>query len=397
MIEFIVEIIFSVMDFAMDGSFFLYLTDRKCSIKRFLIVVLTLSFVQEFFYLFDIPRWLETIRDILIINLGLLFLVKDQKLDNYIYALQTSIMFVLFLSLGVTFSKIFYINIQATMTFGLYRIVFTLCLKLFILLCMIFSCKILKKINIIFSSKIAKWHTVLITICFFLIAYVMQLSELNYQNSYFMILSIIVVILLMYVLVNYSISYKKDIEFQNLNRFVEISNAHVLQIILEQKNIKELVHDMKNQLEEIRLLSRNSDFEQIEISINSWLLDYAHKYPVSICNNVYIDALVQNFMKKHPDVTFEIKINVPETIDMDIKDLSTLLMCLLCDDFMNDDGTFVFQISVNEKELDIHTEYPKQIKNMNETLNEVLNMIVKEYSGQLLIYDYSFEIVIFLK
>ena len=169
------------------------------------------------------------------------------------------------------------------------------------------------------------------------------------------------------------------------------------QMIQEQMGIKELIHDMRNSLDDIKVLSQMKEYEAIEEQINQELVKYGKLYPNSICINPYVDVILQNFIQEH-NLNYDIQIHVPKRIDsMDTQDLTTLLTCVLDSSLVKENETFMFHMNLKEKELILHVQYPLDIKNMTSSNKSILNIILNKYHGIKIMDSKDMKIILFIE
>lgn len=218
------------------------------------------------------------------------------------------------------------------------------------------------------------------------------------KNSqiYVFMFTISVLVLLSVAIIVFS-RIRSKLEIEMYRNFIELSSHYTEQMIHEQTGIKELIHDMRNSLDDIKVLSQKKEYEAIEEQINQELVKYGKLYPNSICINPYVDVILQNFIQEH-NLNYDIQIHVPKRINsMDTQDLATLLTCVLDSSLVKENETFMFHMNLKEKELIIHVQYPLDIKNMTPSNKSILNIILNKYHGTKIMDSKDMKIILFIE
>lgn len=218
------------------------------------------------------------------------------------------------------------------------------------------------------------------------------------KNSqiYVFMFTISVLVLLSVAIIVFS-RIRSKLEIEMYRNFIELSSHYTEQMIHEQTGIKELIHDMRNSLDDIKHLSQNKRYEELESEINRELVKYGKLYPNSICINPYVDVILQNFIQEHK-LNYDIQIHVPIRIDsMDTQDLTTLLTCVLDSSLVKENETFMFHMNLKEKELILHIQYPLDIKNMISSNKAILNIILNKYHGTKIMNSKDMKIILFIE
>lgn len=218
------------------------------------------------------------------------------------------------------------------------------------------------------------------------------------KNSqiYVFVFTISVLVLLSVLIIFFS-RIRSKLEIEMYRNFIELSSHYTEKMIQEQTGIKELIHDMRNSLDDIKHLSQNKRYEELESEINNELVKYGKLYPNSICINPYVDVILQNFIQEHK-LNYDIQIHVPKRIDsMDTQDLTTLLTCVLDNSLVKENESFMFHMNLKEKELILHTQYPLDIKNMTSSNKTILNIILNKYHGTKIMDLKDMKIILFIE
>ena len=141
-------------------------------------------------------------------------------------------------------------------------------------------------------------------------------------------------------------------------------------------HINKSIHNIKNELYYVKDKQIKKEYNDAQEKIDNVLLECYKIYSPSICANIYIDSFLTKFIKKHSKIEFDIKIDVPEKIEMKPMDLSSLMLCVLHDDLIQEDGIMKFHMYANINELCLNVEYPNKLK-IDDDLLILLKTIVK--------------------
>ena len=218
------------------------------------------------------------------------------------------------------------------------------------------------------------------------------------KNSqiYVFVFTISVLVLLSVAIIVFS-RIRSKLEIEMYRNFIELSSHYTEQMIHEQTGIKELIHDMRNSLDDIKLLSQKKEYAAIEEQINQELVKYGKLYPHSICINPYVDVILQSFIQEHK-LNYDIQIHVPKRMDsMDPQDLTTLLKCVLDSSLVKENEDFMFHMNLKEKELILHVQYSLDIKNMTPSNQSILNIILNKYHGTKIVDSKDMKIILFIE
>lgn len=199
-----------------------------------------------------------------------------------------------------------------------------------------------------------------------------------------------------YIILNYLRIYELKIRLKSLNQFVDITDQSAEKIITENKELKECIHDIKNDLYTMKNLLGKSEFNKMEEKIDNLILECAKIHSPAICINIYVDSFLTKFISDHPQISLDIKINVPEKINMKAMDLSSFMLCLLHDSLINESGKMKFHMCVNNNELSAYVVYPNEITTIQDDSQTLLEIIVKKYHGEIEIKRDEIRCILFL-
>lgn len=383
------NILMNSMYYVCEQCFYLKITKNslypKC-ILSFLLNGLCVFLTSEYIHINWLSVFLQLLIPILCLNVSTKeYHILESVISNLIVILFQTMNILLFRSLTIE-----YYAFSTILTIGG---------------CAIF-CQIFKYESLEFSENMQ--YSVSIILFIFSYLYMLLMTDLfskteftymyfikNSQIYVFMFTISVLVLLSVAIIVFSRIRSKLEIEMYR--NFIELSSHYTEQMIHEQTGIKELIHDMRNSLDDIKHLSQNKRYEELESEINRELVKYGKLYPNSICINPYVDVILQNFIQEHK-LNYDIQIHVPKRIDsMDTQDLTTLLTCVLDSSLVKENETFMFHMNLKEKELILHVQYPLDIKNMTSSNKSILNIILNKYHGTKIMDSKDMKIILFIE
>lgn len=383
------NILMNCMYYVCEQCFYLKITKNslypKC-ILSFLLNGLCVFLTSEYIHINWLSVFLQLMIPILCLNVSTKeYHILESVISNLIVVLFQTMNILLFRSL--------------TIEYYVFSIILT------IVGCAIFY-QIFKYESLEFSENMQ--YSVSIILFIFSYLYMLLMTDLfskteftymyfikNSQIYVFMFTISVLVLLSVAIIVFSRIRSKFKIEMYR--NFIELSSHYTEQMIHEQTGIKELIHDMRNSLDDIKHLSQNKRYEELESEINRELVKYGKLYPNSICINPYVDVILQNFIQEHK-LNYDIQIHVPKRIDsMDTQDLTTLLTCVLDSSLVKENETFMFHMNLKEKELILHVQYPLDIKNMTPSNKSILNIILNKYHGTKIMDSKDMKIILFIE
>ena len=383
------NILMNCMYYVCEQCFYLKITKNslypKC-ILSFLLNGLCVFLTSEYIHINWLSVFLQLMIPILCLNVSTKeYHILESVISNLIVVLFQTMNILLFRSLTIE-----YYEFSTILTIGG---------------CVIFY-QIFKYESLEFSENMQ--YSVSIILFIFSYLYMLLMTDLfskteftymyfikNSQIYVFMFTISVLVLLSVAIIVFSRIRSKLEIEMYR--NFIELSSHYTEQMIHEQTGIKELIHDMRNSLDDIKVLSQKKEYEAIEEQINQELVKYGKLYPNSICINPYVDVILQNFIQEHK-LNYDIRIHVPKRIDsMDTQDLATLLTCVLDSSLVKENETFMFHMNLKEKELIIHVQYPLDIKNMTPSNKSILNIILNKYHGTKIMDSKDMKIILFIE
>ncbi|SEF54769.1 GHKL domain-containing protein [Lachnospira multipara] len=215
-------------------------------------------------------------------------------------------------------------------------------------------------------------------------------------NIFINIVSVIIVLIIDIIIVQFVSELRKNIILLNENYKLSneiIDNKFKLDSMEKSYNeIRRIKHDFINNLTSIEFMLKNKDYKTAEKYITKVNNDIKFNSQV-YTDNKYMDALLNYKLSiiESLGVRARFKINIPKNLNIDIYDF-TCIMGNLLDNIINaitDQNTnFVFLEMVYEKGLlFINTKNNCTIKNVKEDIGiENIKKAVQKYDG---IFDYS--------
>ena len=194
----------------------------------------------------------------------------------------------------------------------------------------------------------------------------------------------------------YMYIYELKLSLRNLKYFVDSTNQSSEIMILEYTKQKKCMHDIKNDLFFIKDMLNKGEQCQVQKKIDNLLIECFQNDSPAICTNIYVNSFLTYFISKHPQINIDIKINVPEKINMKPIDLSTLMLCLLKDEFATGTRNMKFYMSVNENELVVRVIYCEQILSVDNDVEMLLEIFAKNYQGDFKIKKNEISCILFL-
>lgn len=382
MIEIIVEYLFSFVDYAWLLFLFHKVEGLSIHKRKFLFAVFCMALLQNISELLTYPRMISVIKDNLFITCFLICYAKNLRMTTVFHAITINSLFVLSLTLGVTLAQLFGIYKPLALMFSMYRIVFTIGLKLFMLVFMMMVVNQLKKLKLVLQEKTYKMYLLCMVVCTILAAIVLQLSELGSQFGKLMLVLILFACFIYYTALNAVIVIQKNHDLKMYHQLIDIEETQIKQIMQDQKAAKELMHDTKNMFIKIRDLSKQGQYHKIIQNLDEWEEKYYSLSNVPVCLNPFIDAILQQKLVQYPNINFQFKIQIPEELWIDQKDLLTLLIYLfdvLCE--KEKPQEIMFSIQGNENELSIIMECRRENLIKENFQLQYINEIVEKYHG----------------
>ena len=383
------NILMNSMYYVCKQCFYLKITknslDSKC-ILSFLLNGLCVFLIAEYIHINWLSVFLQLLIPILCLNIS-------TKEHHVLESVISNLIVVLFQTMNILLFR------SLTIEYYAFSTMLTICG------CAIFY-QIFKYESLEFSQNMQNGVSIILFIFSYLYMLLMtdlfSRTEFTYmyfiKNSqiYVFVFTVSVLVLLSVAIIVFS-RIRSKLEIEMYRNFIELSSHYTEQMIHEQTGIKELIHDMRNSLDDIKVLSQKKEYVAIEEQINQELVKYGKLYPHSICINPYVDVILQSFIQEHK-LDYDIQIHVPKRMDsMDPQDLTTLLTCVLDRSLVKENEDFMFHMNLKEKELILHVQYPLDIKNMTPSNKSILNIILNKYHGTKIMDSKDMKIILFIE
>lgn len=371
-----------------DNIFLLYAFSKFNSLrsKKFLLFnIMAFSLIQYLLTFFSINRFVDSIRDAVLLIMFLFVSSKYRDEKNILYAMIIDILFGICLSLSVTVFYLLGADIEKTLEPGIYRFIFTIVLKSVTYLSVYSFTVVIKKMHEIFDNS----HFLSLNIFFIIfevvISMLLQYSETNEKISLVMVVLIIVMISSFTIFVHFITYLKQKNEIETINNIIDAIERQTILAINEQINLKIYMHDLKIGLDELYENWMNRDSYKIETSIKDLLLKHSQNNKNPLCSNLYVDSIIKQYMEKYKLLKFDLRLFVPVDIGVKAKDLLSLIVCTLniitngTNEY--DQSTVKLDVLVKRNELYIHAVSIKKYNIEHDINYKIMEDIVNRYDG----------------
>lgn len=356
--EWAVEFGFSVIDYTYLLYFYHMLIDKKWEWKKAMIGILCISTIQfgkDMLFSFDTFSFIV---DTAFIT-GFLFLyAKQYTINYYFYTLFVECIFDFTTTFFVSVAIKSGVNLDSTLVFGCYRIIFTLLMKTFTVAVFYIVIKFLLK-HRIKDIKTERTMLGITVVTSFLFSYLLGSAKDNTEILLYTILLTLVMITNFYIFYRYSIFIKSQSEAEIINQSINITSDYVTKLQKEQENIRKIRHDMKNQLTVLSILLTDGKTQEAE-NILQKLCDSVDSVKGSISGNLFIDAILRQKMNEYQDIEFHLDIQVTKDCVIDGKYIISLLSNIIdnaCEELRRIKETeFTLQINGNQSQMMIKAQ-----------------------------------------
>lgn len=361
MVENVLEYLFSLIDYGCLLFFFHYLNYEKINRMKFIIAIFLMSLVQFLSEFWLLPRYIISIKDFILIFSFFIIYTKYRNARTVLNALIINVLFIFILTLCINVANVIFVDIHMTLVFGIYRIFFTLTIKVLIFMLMYFCLSQLRKLEFDISDKSFRITALFLCLSGFLAAYILQLSEYNREQLFLMVLIEIIVFTLFCFSLTYNMLMRKNYYNLMFQKLILMTESHIEQISNEHKQIEKLIHDTKNQILEMDMLIQQNEKDKAHQYIENWLRNFVYSHEVALCLNVYIDSVLRQKMKDYPMIEFHLKLQIPENIPMKTTDLLSIITIIVeqsCNVIKNSaNKIYHLEIKGNEYELSFIERY----------------------------------------
>lgn len=324
MIRPLTEFILSILDFAYCLYFYKLIIQEKIHIKNFIIAILCMTLFQCFKELFFSFTSLSIIIDSIVMIVFLYINTKEKNFKNFVTAMIVDTIFSTALMVFISISVELGLDIDETLSFGMLRVIFALCMKVFIILCFIVLRQPLQKLRNSFNEKIDALVILLLSFIGLCLPFVTSYVKGNRSIIIYASLLVMITILVFYLLYRYGILLKQHADQEVIERTMQITSAYVEGLEKEHDEVRKIRHDMKNQLQVMRYLLRDKKYDEVEQNLSD-LTEELDVSKVSISGNVYIDAVLRQKMVEYSDIEFQLDLVVTNDFKMNGTDLVSLL------------------------------------------------------------------------
>ncbi|MCH4286731.1 MULTISPECIES: hypothetical protein [Bacillota] len=385
------EYLFSVIDYCYVLLFFHLLTNKKIEKVKFIIAVVIFSSIQYVSEFVELPRMYASLKDNFLLMFFLIAYSKKIDFKNIVNAFIIDTLFFFTLSFCITMADLLNIDLRLSLEPGIFRLIFTLILKVIMFLLMWFEVMQIKKTEVLVERKSFMIIIICLGVGTFISSRILQLSEENDKFLFLMILYETIFFVILCFVLYYRIILKKKYDMTIFKELIAMTEKNIDQIEIQQREIQKLIHDTKNQLLEIEMMIDQNEIEKIKPYIRQWQVNYYSSYRTPICLNVYINNILQSKIDEFSDITFHLTINVPEIINMNTTDLIAFLTILInrsCNLLRkNKKSDYYLEIRYFDNELEIYEHFPicmvKEPKYINKFQDDYLKSIIEKYNGDL--------------
>lgn len=337
MIEFIVEYTLSFIDFMFIIFFFSKLIEKRIEIFKYLLFV---TVVAGFQYILDIYIPLtgyKSICDPIYLIFVLIIYSGKVNVYNILNAVMINCIFVFCVVFINVISKVLYIDIEKTLVFGLYRIIYTFAMKIIIMGVLYFLIQPLISIKKRIDKATAMYFTIAVSVGSYILSYFYRDSINNRDTLNYILLFTLFLAILYYLIVKHSIALKKNADYAFIENSINMTMAQVENIQKEQIEIRQIKHDYKNELLILGELIKNKEYEKIESYIAKQTNEINDFKSKNISGNLYVDAILNQKINQYKDIEFDMDIKISETLKVDDRDMVSLLSNIIdnaCEELM---------------------------------------------------------------
>lgn len=322
------EVIFEFLACAVDSTYLLYfyvkLIGEGWKLKKAslaIVLITCVQYIKEIFFGFDN---ISILIDCVIVIAFLFIYIKQKNFKNFVFAMIINSIFGIIILLFASLVMFAGVDISSTLNYGIERIIFTIFLKVFTIICFLIVYKPLSFLYESLTSTIEYLFVFIIASLEVLSSYVLGLVEDNQGVLHFTLLLLNVAIFIFFLIYRYSALLKKKAELEVIQYSMKITADHVEKVEREHEEIRKIRHDIKNQLLTIQYLLVEKKYEEATQNIQA-ITERLNIHKASISNNVYIDALLRQKMSEFSDIDFQLDLSVSDEFKMDGADIISLL------------------------------------------------------------------------
>lgn len=322
------EEIFEFLSSAVDSTYLLYFyvkligegwNFKKASLA--IVLITCVQYIKEIFFGFDN---ISILIDCLIVIAFLSIYIKQKNFKNFVFAMIFNSIFGISVLMFASIAVFIGVDVGATLSYGIERIIFTILIKAFTVTCFLLLYRPLRFLYVSLTSTIEYLLVFIIASLEVLLAYVLSFVEDNQGVLHFTLLLLNVAIFIFFLIYRYSALLKKKAELEVIQYSMKITADHVEKVEREHEEIRKIRHDIKNQLLTIQYLLEEKKYEEASQSIQA-ITERLNVHKASISNNVYIDAILRQKMMEFSDIDFQLSLSISDDFKMDGSDLISLL------------------------------------------------------------------------
>lgn len=332
--EFIVEYSLSVLDYMYLVFFFSKLIEKRIEILRYLLFVVVAAGLQ---YILDSNIPLTGYKNIIdAIYIILILTIYGHKLS--IYNILNAVMInCIFLFCIIFLTAITNINFDRALIFGMYRISYTIVMKIFTIGILYLLIEPLISIKKSIDKATAMYFTIAVSVGSYILSYFYRDSINHKDTLHYILLFTVFLAILYYLIVKHSIALKKNADYAFIENSINMTMAQVDNIQKEQIEIRQIKHDYKNELLILGELMKKKEYEKVESYIAKQTNEINDFKSKNISGNLYVDAILNQKINQYKDIEFDMDIKISETLKVDDRDMVSLLSNIIdnaCEELM---------------------------------------------------------------
>lgn len=337
MTEFIVEYSLSFLDYMYLVFFYSKLIEKRIEIFKYLLFVAVAAGLQ---YVLDSNIPLTGYKNIIdAIYIILILTIYGRKFS--IYDLLNAVMINCILIFCVVFinaiSKVLCIDVEKTLVFGVYRLFYSIGIKVIIVGILYLLIEPLISIKKSIDKATAIYFTIAVSVSSYILSYIYK-DSLNHKDTlHYTLLFTLFLSILYFLIVKYSISLKKNADYAFIENSINMTMDQVDNIQKEQIEIRQIKHDYKNELLILGELIKNKEYEKVESYITKQTNEINDFKSKNISGNLYVDAILNQKINQYKDIEFDMDIKISDTLKVDDRDMVSLLSNIIdnaCEELM---------------------------------------------------------------
>ena len=208
------EYLFSVIDYCYVLLFFHLLTNKKIEKVKFIIAVVIFSSIQYVSEFVELPRMYASLKDNFLLMFFLIAYSKKIDFKNIVNAFIIDTLFFFTLSFCITMADLLNIDLRLSLEPGIFRLIFTLILKVIMFLLMWFEVMQIKKTEVLVERKSFMIIIICLGVGTFISSRILQLSEENDKFLFLMILYETIFFVILCFVLYYRIILKKKYDMK---------------------------------------------------------------------------------------------------------------------------------------------------------------------------------------